>query len=757
MTRRSPLRRRLPLGSLAALLLSVACKDTNQPTSGALRASVSTAGGDLDLDGYAVAVDTFPSQPIGVNQAVVIPELPTGAHDVQLSGVAQNCTLAGQNPRSVSVITADTVETTFAVTCRATGVQVTTITAGLDVDLDGYAVAVDGGSPQAIGVNATQAVTRLSAGTHTVALSGAAANCAIGGANPQSVSITAGEMAPVAFAVTCGAITGAIQVAAATSGLDLDANGYTVQLDGGAPRALNANGLVTITGVAGGDHVVTLAGADANCAPAGSNPRTVQVTTGGTTRDTVRTTFEVTCVATTGVIEVTTVTSGSDLDPNGYYIQVDISTGASTIAANGTVHFAGVSGGSHHVRFGVEYMFYNCTLSGENPRTLSVTTGSVTRDTVRTTFEITCAALGSIEVTTRTTGLDLDPNGYGIDAYPILPTTYASVDAPANGTVTIPDLVAGDYTVYLDRGVSMNCDVVGPSWRTVSVPSGGTAAVQFDVTCAQAAQLAVSLWVNGSYDIYTLKSNGAGLTRLTTDPAPDFGPAWSPDGTRIAFWSDRDGNHEIYVMNQDGSGITRLTNVPNGDFGPRWSPDGSKIAFMSERDANSEIYVMNADGSGVTRLTTNTVDDMWPAWSPDGSKIAFMSARDGEGEIYVMNPDGSGVTPLTTNTVDDTRPEWSPDGTKLVFARFTEPCNGFEEWDLYVMNADGSGAAQLTSGSNDNHAAWSPDGGWIAFTASFFDHANGCDYSYSAVQFVPTDGSRVVELLRDAFYPAWRP
>src|SRR5437867_5576550 len=136
-----------------------------------------------------------------------------------------------------------------------------------------------------------------------------------------------------------------------------------------------------------------------------------------------------------------------------------------------------------------------------------------------------------------------------------------------------------------------------------------------------------------------------------------------------------DANTELYVMNADGSNPARLTNNSAADYQPTWSPDGSRIAFVSERDGNAEIYVMNAaDGSNPVRLTTDVgtpAFDGDPAWSPDGSKIAFWSRRDGNGEIYVMNPDGLNVTRLTTNAVDDLQPAWSPDGSRLVFSRFT--------------------------------------------------------------------------------------
>ncbi|UCH87761.1 MAG: PD40 domain-containing protein [Dehalococcoidia bacterium] len=155
-----------------------------------------------------------------------------------------------------------------------------------------------------------------------------------------------------------------------------------------------------------------------------------------------------------------------------------------------------------------------------------------------------------------------------------------------------------------------------------------------------------------------VNADGSGQMRLTQDPAYD--PAWSPDGSKIAFASDREGNREIYIMNADGSGLTNLTKNEGSDYDPVWSPDGSKIAFVSDREGSADIYLMNADGTGQTRLTTDGADDVSPAWSSDGSQIAFVTDRDGDREIYVMNADGTEQTNLTENPADDYDPVWSP-------------------------------------------------------------------------------------------------
>ena len=120
-------------------------------------------------------------------------------------------------------------------------------------------------------------------------------------------------------------------------------------------------------------------------------------------------------------------------------------------------------------------------------------------------------------------------------------------------------------------------------------------------------------------------------------------------------------------MNPDGSGQTRITDDTHSDGEPAWSPDGRKIAFVSDRDGGvgpnqlaGEIYTMNADGSAQTRLTNNPALDFAPAWSPDGTKIAFTTDRDGSYQIYTMNADGSQQTRVTQDPTDSTKPDWQP-------------------------------------------------------------------------------------------------
>jgi hypothetical protein len=150
-------------------------------------------------------------------------------------------------------------------------------------------------------------------------------------------------------------------------------------------------------------------------------------------------------------------------------------------------------------------------------------------------------------------------------------------------------------------------------------------------------------------------------TPLTNSAGSNAAPAWSPDGTKIAFTSTRDdGNLEIYVMDADGGNQTRLTNDIEWDYDPIWAPDGSRIAF-SHGGNLPDIYVMNADGTGPVNLTPSPASaDYSAAWSPDGTKIAFISDRVGNAEIYVMNADGSNPTNISNTLAAEGHPDWQP-------------------------------------------------------------------------------------------------
>ena len=140
--------------------------------------------------------------------------------------------------------------------------------------------------------------------------------------------------------------------------------------------------------------------------------------------------------------------------------------------------------------------------------------------------------------------------------------------------------------------------------------------------------------MNGEGSIFSIGIDGENLTRLTDNQNNDEGPVWSPDGTKIAFFSNRREGRDarpislqIYIMNADGTGQRRITNDgPALEYNISWSPDGNRLVFQSRPEINPgvhSLYVIGTDGMGRRRLTDGQFNDFSPEWSPDGNLILF--------------------------------------------------------------------------------------------------------------------------------------
>jgi TolB protein len=223
--------------------------------------------------------------------------------------------------------------------------------------------------------------------------------------------------------------------------------------------------------------------------------------------------------------------------------------------------------------------------------------------------------------------------------------------------------------------------------------------------------------------------DGTGLRQLTTDPAIDSNPVWSPpDKRRIAFVSSRDGNiPQVFIMNADGTGQRRISpSQCQGAWDPGFSPDGQKIVFICwlAESGDVGVAVMNADGTNAVQLTREPclrgcLAPAHPRFSPDGTKIVYESAQSGNWEVWVINSDGSNPVNLTNDSATDGRPSWSPDGRTIAFV--SNRVGG--TFAIFTMSADGGNVFQVTFpplGDPDNNydvdPAWSPDGRIIIFS-----------------------------------------
>jgi Tol biopolymer transport system component len=232
----------------------------------------------------------------------------------------------------------------------------------------------------------------------------------------------------------------------------------------------------------------------------------------------------------------------------------------------------------------------------------------------------------------------------------------------------------------------------------------------------------VGYFGQATWSIHVIRADGGGLTRLTAvENVQDSEPAWSADGSRIAFtriYPDQNYRNEIWIMNADGSDAHWIGVV---GFAAEWSGDGTRLLYIYDDQGiydqsgpqNGDVYTCSSDGSNVRRLTASGARDraQYPSWSPDGSRIVFATNRDGNYEIYVMNADGTQPLRLTVTSASENSPAWSPDGSLIAFCSSLSGAPA--DTEIFGMSADGSNRRQLTSAVGNDYAInpdWKPVG-----------------------------------------------
>ncbi len=280
-------------------------------------------------------------------------------------------------------------------------------------------------------------------------------------------------------------------------------------------------------------------------------------------------------------------------------------------------------------------------------------------------------------------------------------------------------------------------------------------------------QIAFASDRSGIPQIYLINTDGTDLRPLTNMSEGACQPTWSPDGSLLVFISPCRARAEffeaiytdssLYAINPDGTEQRSLTVIPGSDFDPAWSPDGERIAFASQRDGKKEIYTLTVDSGAVIRLTNSPLgeENTQPAWSPDGKQIVYTRKRLDAYQVWVMADTGQDNVQLVRSgqTLWDYLPFWSTDGTTIFFNQ--RNLGPGRPWLMSIPFAEFAtrDPVRLNLPTPIEDVEFSPDGLWIIFEST--DSNGNRDIYYSSV----TGGNRT-RLTDDPkvdFDPDWRP
>jgi Tol biopolymer transport system component len=295
----------------------------------------------------------------------------------------------------------------------------------------------------------------------------------------------------------------------------------------------------------------------------------------------------------------------------------------------------------------------------------------------------------------------------------------------------------------------------GPHIHLIA-PAGGhrsqTARMSEGKATAQTRKIVFSRrQADGRYHLHLIAADGLGDTALTSGPAEERAPAWSPDGTQIAFvrrtgLTEKPTRVDLYVMNADGTDLRRLTKGPGLKQDPSWSPDGLQIVFsaLDPVRGTARMAMTGLDGREGPPLVPppHGCSDREPAWSPEGSRIAFSRQCVGRpSSLYLMNADGTNIVLLTEL---GRTPDWSPDGSRIAYTG-----SGALGPAVFLINADGTQRLQLTAGVSAD-PSWSPQGKSIVFTGS-----EALGLTLFAINVDGSGMRRLTSGLANAVTPSW--
>src|SRR3954453_6588255 len=522
--------------------------------------------------------------------------------------------------------------------------QIRTETAG-EPTAEGYSYRVDGEPPQAIGTNATISRENLETGSHVIQLAGLPDGCSASGTNPQAVSVEPGSTSTVSFAITCVPPVGTGQVATATSG-PAPAS-YDLVLDANPLGSIGPSDARALDSVASGVHSIGLSGVPANCQLAGENPRDITLQTG----DTSTVAFAITCVAPppeTGTLRITMATSGTE--PDGYRLAVDEIR--QPVGLNGTVILNNVATGNHVVR--LAGLATGCAPAEANPRQVAVTAAS----TATVTFTVTCTPppIGSLRISTATTGSTPDSNGYtfALDG-------GAAQQIAFSATVTLDSIEAGAHALALS-GLAEGCTLDGSNPRAVSVTSGSVTETVFAVVCEPPAS---SPW-----------------TRLETGTSFSLYSIWGSSPGDVFTVGEPGGRYEAGIFHYDGQAWSQLSTESGVTLYGLWGSGGSDVFAVGSSPLGAKGYdgvILHYNGTAWTPMTGPGVG------TPNGSvQVALFSVwGTSSTDVFAVGEAGSDFSRALIAHYDGTR--WSEMPLEAGGDRVLRDVSGSSGQDVYAV------------------------------------------------------------------------
>lgn len=250
-----------------------------------------------------------------------------------------------------------------------------------------------------------------------------------------------------------------------------------------------------------------------------------------------------------------------------------------------------------------------------------------------------------------------------------------------------------------------------------------------------------------TYTLQVADADGFNPQTIASSPEPLMSPAWSPDGSKVAYVSFENKSSQVYIQTL-ATGERQMVSGSRGINGaPSWSPDGTRLALTLSKDGNPDIYVLDVAGRKLRRLTNNSAIDTEASWSPDGQHIVFTSDRGGKPQLYLVSSSGGGEQRLTFDGTYNARGVFSPDGKMIALVHASGGSYRIAVLDMATRSIN-----VLTDGPLDESPSFSPNGSMILYASD--------KGGRQQLEAVSTDGRTSQRLgvqhggVRD---PAWSP